>query len=172
MQQPCSQRFGQGGAVADAGQEIVQPLARSLGIVDVVGRHQSDVQRPGQGDQFRNQLGISRQVLKLDLDPEAFGAKDLSQLYREIACSREPSPMRIRVTLSPQRHWDRAPATAREADQSPCMPGQHLQRQVGLPLLSGQLPGAEYPAEIGISLPGSSQQRQMAAIAPFSDVGG
>ncbi len=142
VQQPRTQRFGQGGAVADAGQDVVQPLARPLGIVDVVGRHQSDIQRPGQRDQRRRQLGVGRQVLGLDFDPESFRAKDLPQLGRDIASAR--------VAFSPQRRGDRTPATAREADQSPGMLGQLLQRQVGLALLSGQLPGAEYPAEIGI----------------------
>ncbi len=40
--------------------------------------------------------------------------------------------------------------------------GQRLQRQPGLPLLPGQLPGAEQAAQVGIAALGLGQQGQMA----------
>ncbi len=44
------------------------------------------------------------------------------------------------------------------------MPGQGLQRQAGLPLLSCQLSGADQAAQVGIALLGLGQQRQVTAI--------
>ena len=75
MQQPCAQRLGQGDLVADASQDIVQPLAVTPGIVDVVGNHQVDPQLSGQRNQRRHQSVIGWQVVRLYFYPEAIGAK-------------------------------------------------------------------------------------------------
>ena len=121
--------------------------------MDVVGGHHADTQPPCHGDEGRRQPGIGRQVVALQLDPEAVGSKDLSHLAGRL----------VRPLLVPgqQRRSHGPLAATGEAEEPASVRGQGFQRQLGMPLLPCQLPGADQAAQVGIAPLGLGQQRQV-----------
>ena len=154
VQQSPGQRFRERAALADAGQDVVQPLADPFGVVHVVGGHDGHAQPAGQGRKLCRQPTVGGQAVTLQFDPEAVGAEDLPQTAsRGVSCF---------LVLGQQRRGHGPLATAGETEQAVRMFRQCLRRQPGLSLLSRQLPPADQPAKVAVARLCLRQQRQMA----------
>ena len=95
--------------VANAGQDIVQPLPRTCGVVHVVCCHPADAQLTRHGHQLRCQPGVRCLVVALQFNPQAI-CEDFTQATRS-----NPSPCPV---LGQQCRGYSPSAAAREADQA------------------------------------------------------
>ena len=102
-------RLVEGGAVADADQHVLEPMAARIGVVDLVGDH-------------RGQAGALRQLGQLADEPVVVGQQVVGQLHAEVAVREVARPAlrggnALRPARRPAAAWDLPVAAAAQADQ-------------------------------------------------------